>query len=225
MKIIYYGHSSLEIECNGKILIVDPFIQANPQAASIDFSSIKADYILITHAHYDHVMDVEELAKRTGAKIIANHEIVTYYSNRGFEGHGMNCGGSWQFDFGRVKMVQAIHSSSFPDGTYGGTAAGFVIESKGKTIYIAGDTALHLDMQLIPLFFKLDLAILPIGGNFTMDVTEAIVASEYLKCNNILGVHYNTAEAITINMEQAKIDFQKQGKELTLLNIGSQITI
>lgn len=226
MKITYYGHASLGLEINGKHILVDPFISGNPKAANIDISTLKADYIFLTHAHYDHVLDVEAIVDRTKAKIISNHEIVTYYSNhKKYEGHGMNPGGSWDFDFGRVKVVTAIHSSSFPDGTYGGNPVGFVIQSEGKTIYIAGDTALTWDMKLIPLFFKLDLAILPIGGNFTMDVQEAVVASEFIECDHILGDHYDTAEPITINHEKAIQAFKDKGKKLTLLAIGESISL
>src|SRR5690554_5321182 len=184
MEIKYYGHSSLEIIVNGKHILVDPFISSNPKASSIDINTLKADYIILTHAHYDHIMDVEAIVNRTKAKIISNHEIVTFYDvNNKYEGHAMNQGGSWDFDFGRLKAVTAIHSSSFPDGTYGGNPLGFILNAEGKTIYIAGDTALTFDMKLIPMFNKLDLAILPIGGNFTMDVDEAIVASDFIECN------------------------------------------
>lgn len=226
MKITYYGHSSLGLEINGKHILVDPFISSNPKAASIDINSLKADYILLTHAHYDHITDVEAIVDRTKAKIISNHEIVTYYENtKKYKGHAMNHGGSWEFDFGKVKLVNAIHSSSFPDGTYGGNPAGYVISSEGKTIYIAGDTALTMDMKLIPLFFKLDLAILPIGGNYTMDVEEALVAADFVACNKVLGIHYDTAPYIEINHEESKQKFLGKNKELVLLKIGDSLTV
>src|SRR5690606_9453536 len=142
MNITYYGHSCLSIEINGIRIVVDPFITGNPKAAHIDINTIKPDYVLLTHAHYDHIIDLEALVKQTNAPIIANHEIVTYYAQKSIKGHAMNPGGSWDFEFGRVKMVRAVHSSSFPDGTYGGDAVGFVIEAAGNTVYIAGDTAL-----------------------------------------------------------------------------------
>lgn len=225
MKITYYGHSCINIELNGKNILVDPFISGNPKAAGIDINSLQVDYILLTHAHYDHVWDVEAIAKRTNAQIISNHEIVTYYDKMGIKGHGMNQGGSWNFDFGKVKVVSAIHSSSFPDGTYGGNPVGFVIQQNGKSIYVAGDTSLTMDMKLIPLFYKLDLAILPVGGNFTMDIDEAVVAANFIECNKILGIHYDTAELITIDHEQAKAAFHNRGKELILLNVGEHLTV
>src|SRR5699024_795181 len=140
MKIRFYGQNSLSIETGGKHIIVDPFISENPLSKDkIDIKDLKADYILLTHAHGDHVLDAEAIAKNTGAKIISNFEIVTYYEAKDIEGHGMNHGGSFEFDFGKLKMVNALHSSSFPDGTYGGNPAGYILESDGKTIYIAGD--------------------------------------------------------------------------------------
>lgn len=225
MIITYYGHSCVGVEAEGKHLLIDPFISPNPQAAHIHIDTLKVDYILISHAHYDHIMDVEAIAQRTGAIIISNHEIATYYGGKGFTTHGMNFGGSWNFDFGKVKMVNAIHSSSFPTGENGGNPAGFVISSENKSIYFAGDTALTMDMKLIPLFYKLDLAILPIGGNFTMDIEEAIIAADFVQCKRVLGIHYNTAEAISINKEEAEKKFQEQSKELILLPIGNDLVI
>lgn len=225
MKITYYGHSCLGIEAGGKHLLIDPFISGNPKAEHINPDSIPADYILLTHAHYDHVLDVERIVERTGASLISNHEIITYYTNKGLEGHGMNHGGSWDFEFGRLKAVPAIHSSSFGDGTYGGNPMGFVLEADGKTIYIAGDTSLTMDMKLIPMFFKLDLAILPVGGNFTMDVKEAVVAAEFLDCKKILGIHFDTMDIISIDHEAAKKSFSAQDAELTLLQPGESIDI
>lgn len=225
MKITFLGHASLGIELGDLTIIVDPFITGNDLAKAIDINSLKADYILITHAHQDHVLDVESIAKRTGAKIVSNYEIVTHYGNLGFEGHPMNHGGSWQFDFGRLTYVNAIHTSSFPDGTYGGQPGGFILESKEGNIYIAGDTALTMDMKLIPLQTKLDLAILPIGDNFTMGIESAVIASDFIECSNILGVHYDTFGYIEIDHAQAKNKFSLAGKELHLLEIGKTMTI
>src|SRR5690606_27537215 len=120
MKITYYGHASLGIEVNGKKIIVDPYISANELASHIDVQQLEADYILITHAHGDHILDVEAIAKNTNAIIVSNAEIAGYYEAKGFRTHPMNHGGTWEFDFGKVKYVNAIHSSSFPDSTYGG---------------------------------------------------------------------------------------------------------
>ena len=225
MKITCYGHASLSIEVGGKHILVDPFISANPNASHININELQADYILLTHAHGDHVLDVEYIAGRTGAVIVSNYEIATHYGEKGFKSHPMNHGGSWNFDFGKLKYVNAVHSSSFPDGKYGGNPGGFVIEGEHKNIYIAGDTALTMDMKLIPIRTKLDLAILPIGDNFTMDIGDAIIASDFVECDKILGVHYDTFGYIEINHEEAIRQFFDKGKDLMLLEIGESIEL
>jgi L-ascorbate metabolism protein UlaG (beta-lactamase superfamily) len=225
MKITFYGHAALGIKVGDKHILVDPFISANPLAAHIDIETLKADYILLTHAHGDHILDVEVIAKRTGAVIVANAEIAGYYAAKGFTSHPMNHGGSWNFDFGKLKYVNAIHSSSFPDGSYGGNPGGFVIEGERKNIYVAGDTALTMDMKLIPMRTKLDLAILPIGDNFTMDVEDAILASDFVDCDKILGYHYDTFGYIKVDHKDAIQKFFDKGKDLMLLEIGDSIEL
>lgn len=225
MKITFYGHASLGIEIAGKNIIVDPYISPNSKASHVDVQALKADYILLTHAHGDHIADVETIAKNTNATIVSNAEITGYYDKKGFKTHPMNHGGSWNFDFGKVKFVQAIHSSSFPDGSYGGNPGGFVIEGEHKNIYIAGDTALTFDMQLIPLRTNLDLAILPIGNNFTMDVEDAIIASDFVECDKILGYHFDTFGYIEIDHQEAVKKFFDAGKDLMLLEIGESIEL
>ena len=137
----------------------------------------------------------------------------------------MNHGGSWQFDFGRLTYTNAVHSSSFPDGTYGGQPGGFILETKEGNVYIAGDTALTMDMKLVPLQTKLDLVVLPIGDNFTMGIDSAVIASDFVECPNILGVHFDTFGYIEIDHDKAKNIFSKVGKQLHLLNIGESLTI
>lgn len=225
MKITFYGHASLGIKIGDTNIIVDPYITANEAASHIDIMQLKADYILITHAHGDHILDVEAIAKNTDATIVSNAEITGYYEKKGFNVHPMNHGGSWNFDFGKVKYVVAHHSSSFPDGTYGGNQGGFVIEGERKNIYIAGDTAVTFDMKLIPMRTKLDLAILPIGSNFTMDVEDAIIASDFLDCDKILGYHYDTFGYIKIDHSEAKRKFYDKGKDLMLLEIGDALEL
>jgi len=225
MKITFYGHASLGIEVGGKKIIVDPYISPNPKASHIDVDTLEADFILLTHAHGDHIADVETIAQRTNALIVSNAEIAGYYEKKGFRTHPMNHGGSWDFDFGNVKYVNAIHSSSFPDGSYGGNPGGFVIEGERKNIYIAGDTALTFDMQLIPMRTKLDLAIFPIGDNFTMNVDDAILASDFVECDKVLGYHFDTFGYIEINHEEAIKKFFDVGKDLMLLEIGASIDL
>jgi len=225
MKITFLGHGSIQIQIDEKYILVDPFITGNPKATHIDINSLKADYILITHAHQDHILDVEAIAKRTGAVVISNYEIVSHFQDLGIEGHPMNHGGNWEFDFGKVKYVNAIHTSSFQDGSYGGQPGGFVIEGEHKNIYIAGDTALTYDMKLIAMQTKLDLAILPIGDNFTMGIDDAIIASDFIECDKILGYHYDTFGYIEIDHDDAIRRFFDKNKDLMLLEIGASIEL
>ncbi|PZD77250.1 metal-dependent hydrolase [Mesonia sp. K7] len=226
MKITFFGQNSFHIEIAGKNIIVDPFISGNELSKDkVDIHSLKADYILVTHAHQDHTLDVESIAKNTGATIVSNFEITNYYEEKGFTVHPMNHGGSWKFDFGKVKYVHAIHTSTFADGTHGGQPGGFVISAEEKNIYIAGDTALTMDMKLIPMQFPLDLAILPIGDNFTMGVDDAVIASDFLDCNRILGCHYDTFGFIKIDHGLAKEKFTMKKKELILLPINGSLEV
>lgn len=225
MKITYYGHAALQVDVAGKTILVDPFISPNPSAFAIDVAALQADYILLTHAHGDHIADVETIAQQTNAVIVANAEIAGYYEAKGFKSHPMNHGGAWKFDFGTLKMVNAIHSSSFPDGSYGGNPAGFVLQAENQTIYIAGDTALTMDMKLIPMRYNLDLAILPIGDNFTMDYVDAVTAADFLQVNRVLAYHYDTFGFIKVDTQQAATAFKNAGKELVLLQIGEHLEL
>nr|WP_205960517.1 metal-dependent hydrolase [Flammeovirga sp. MY04] len=226
MNITFLGHASLLIETQGKSLLVDPFISANEKASHINIDELKVDYILITHGHQDHVLDVEAIAERTKAQIISNFEIVSYYGEKGLNGHPMNHGGEFSFDFGQLKYVNAIHSSVLPDGTYGGNPGGFILFNAEACIYIAGDTALTMDMKLIPMTSpKLDLAILPIGDNFTMGVNDAVIASEFVECDKVMGYHYDTFPPIVIDQADAKEKFKAKGKELLLPSIGEKTSL
>lgn len=226
MKVKYYGHSSFSVNTGGKNLLFDPFISPNALAKNIDISGIQADYIFLSHAHEDHVADALTIAMNTQAKIIAIWEIAEWSIRNGHSDvHPMNIGGIREFDFGKVQLVTAIHSSSFKDGTYGGVAAGFVITSGGRTFYYSGDTALTLDMQLIPERYTIDVAFLPIGSNFTMDVTDAIKAAKFVKCNKVVGMHYNTFGYITIDNQAAIRQFEQAGITLNLPAIGQEIEL
>lgn len=226
MKFTYYGHSCFLIDTGTHKLLFDPFITPNDKASEINIEAIEADYILVSHGHEDHVADLERLANQTGASIISNFEIVSYFGAKGIDGHPMNHGGSASFPFGRVKMVNAIHSSVLPDGTYGGNPAGFVVQTKERCFYYAGDTALTYDMKLIPeMGFDLDFAILPIGDNFTMGPDEAVKAAEFIQCNNIIGVHFDTFGYIEIDHSAARRQFENQGNQLHLLEIGQSVQV
>ena len=225
MKIKYLGQSSFLIETGGSKLMFDPMISGNPKA-NIKVEELKCDYILLTHGHQDHVLDAEAIARNNDAKIISNFEIVTWYSNKNIKGHPMNHGGAWKFPFGKVKYVNAVHSSVLPDGTYGGNPGGFVVSNDELCFYHAGDTALTLDMKLIPLTCpKLDFAILPIGDNFTMGYEDAAIAAEYIECDKIIACHYDTFPVIEVDKGKAKEAFQKRQKELLFLEIGEETTL
>jgi L-ascorbate metabolism protein UlaG (beta-lactamase superfamily) len=226
MKITFYGQNTLVLDISEVKIIVDPFITGNPLSKDkVDVNDLDADYILLTHAHEDHVLDAAVIAKNTRATIVSNYEIAMHYQEKGFNVHPMNHGGSWNFTFGKLKYVNAIHTSTFADGSDGGYPGGFVIESKEGNIYIAGDTALTMDMKLIPMRTKLDLAILPIGDNFTMGIEDAIIASDFVECNKVLGVHYDTFGYIEIDSDEAVKKFSKASKELILLDIGGSLTV
>jgi len=226
MKLSYYGHATFLLEIKGSNILFDPFITPNELARDIDANAIPADYILISHGHEDHVADAVSIAKRTGATVVSNYEIITWFGGQGVEnGHPMNHGGSWSFDFGSVKYVNAVHSSVLPDGTYGGNPGGFIISTDEGNIYYAGDTALTYDMKLIGETANLKHAILPIGDNFTMGIDDAVIASDFIGCKEIIGMHYDTFGYIEINKEEAKDKFSTAGKNLTLLNIGETIDL
>lgn len=226
MRFTYYGHACFSLEMGGKHLLFDPFITPNELAKAVDSSTIPADFILISHAHFDHLADAEAIARRTGATIITNWEIYEYFKKKGFEKiFPMNVGGKADFDFGTLKCVIAQHSSSFPDGSYGGTAMGFVIKSPEGNVYYSGDTGLSLDMQLIPSFAVLNFAILPVGDCITMGIDDAVRAAHMLSCHKIIGVHYNTWPTIELDKDKAFELFNRNGLELLLPEIGSSIEL
>ncbi|MCB9236186.1 MAG: metal-dependent hydrolase [Bacteroidia bacterium] len=224
MKITFYGHSSFSVKTGETILLFDPFISANPKAAHIDINKLEADYILLSHAHQDHILDAMAIAKRTGATIVSNYEITTWYEKQGHKKtHPLNHGGSWNFDFGRVKYVNAIHTSSFPDGSYGGNPGGFIVFLKeGKTFYYSGDTALTMDMKLYA-DDQPGLAILPIGDNFTMGVADAVKCADMVNVKEVMGVHYDTFGYIMVDHADAKAKFAAAGKNLHLPGIGESL--
>lgn len=226
MKLSFYGHATFGVEIKGKKILFDPFISSNPLAKHIDIQNIAADYIFISHGHIDHIGDAVQIAKRTHAVCIAAPEVARWLQKEGVEKtHGMNHGGFVSFDFGRVKGVNAIHSSGLPDGTYGGNPMGFVFTTEEGNFYFAGDTALTADMQLIPGWTKLNFSVLPIGSNFTMDVADAIRAADFVKCDKVVGIHYDTFPAIKIDKEEAIQSFRMAGKNLLLPGIGETIEL
>lgn len=226
MKLTYYGQSCFAVVAGGKNLVFDPFITPNELAKHVSLAGIEADYILASHGHADHLADCVTLAKQTGATAIGAFELVEWLNNKGVEKyHPMNIGGKWTFDFGTVKCTNAIHSSAMPDGSYGGNPMGFIVTAGDQSFYYSGDTALTMDMQLVPRWAKLDFAVLPIGDNFTMGYEDAILAAEMIRCKNIVGVHYDTFGFIKVDHKKVKNAFKDAGLNLFLPRIGESIDL
>lgn len=200
MKITYHGHSVLSIVMkDGQKLLFDPFITGN-SLTDLIADEVKTDWILVTHGHSDHIGDMIPIAKRNDATVISIVEICNFAEKNGVQKtHGMNIGGKFDFPFGRVKMVQAYHSSGYEVNgqmLYMGEPAGFILQAEGKTIYHAGDTAYFGDMAFLGETFEIDLAFLPIGDNFTMGPSDAAIAAKRLKAKHVVPIHYNTFPVI-----------------------------
>lgn len=227
MEITYLGHSCFILDLNGIRVLFDPFITYNELAGAIDKEQIKADYVLLSHAHQDHMADAEYILKKNNASLVAIFEVCEWYKAKGIEKlvH-MNIGGKVNLPFGTVRMVHAAHSSVLPDGTYGGNPAGYVIESAGKIIYFAGDTALTYDMKIISELYKqVDVAFMPVGGTLTMDIADAVIAANWVNTRKIIGMHYDTWPNIQINHPEALEIARQADKELTLMQIGEKINL
>lgn len=227
MKVIYLGHSALLLETGSHTLIIDPFLSGN-DLAPVKPEEVKPDFILLTHGHEDHVGDTEAIARANGSTIIANFEIASYFGEKGLTTHGMYIGGQCTFPFGRVKMTIAHHGSSLgtPEGRVPmGNPAGLLITAGGKTVYHAGDTGLFLDMQLIGQLDAIDLAVLPIGDNFTMGPEDALKALEFLRPKAVLPVHYNTWPPIAADGDAFCREAEKQGIKGHALKPGEALEI
>ncbi len=222
MKYRYLGHSCIQLTLNDSILLIDPFIRGNERALDIDIITLQPDFILLTHGHFDHMSDAGKIAKQSGATIIANYEIATHFSDKGFDTIPINHGGTiYKNDFS-AKYVTAVHSSSLPDGSYAGNPGGFVIYNDEICVYHAGDTALTYDMKLLSDQFDLDLAFLPIGGQLTMDVAGAITASRFIGCKHIVGIHFVVLGELRITPKEAVDQFKANGMFLELMEIGEE---
>lgn len=229
MKLTYHGQSTVTIETNGHHLVIDPFFSGNDKATT-NPDDVKADFILLTHAHADHMLDAERIAKATGATIIATHELATYLSFKGLNVHPMNLGGQFEFSFGKVKMTQAFHSSSIIDEekqtiTYMGMPAGFLLTIEGKEIYHAGDTALFGDLALYGAHHAIDLVFLPIGDNFTMGPDDALIAADMLQAKAVVPIHYDTFDLIKQDANAFCEQIEAQGQTGHLLAIGESLEL
>ncbi len=225
MKLTYYGHSTFLVEVKGKKLLFDPFVTYNDLAKGIvDVDALQADYLFLSHGHQDHVADAVSVALRTGATVVASYEVCLWMQNQGVKNlQFMNTGGKTDLGFGVVKMVVAHHSSSFPDGSYAGNPVGFVFRTDEGNFYYSGDTALTLDMQLVPRFAVPDFAVFPIGDTLTMGVEDALEAAHLVKTGVVVGVHYDTFGNIQLDKAKALSLFEQGGVTLKLPAIGETI--
>jgi L-ascorbate metabolism protein UlaG (beta-lactamase superfamily) len=194
-KLTWYGHAALGLETGGHKIVVDPFLKGNP-AATISPEDVEADFILISHGHGDHVGDSIAIAQRTKALVISVNEIAVWFGNQDIEAHGQHIGGGYQYPFGYLKLTLALHGSELPDGSSGGNPCGFLLTTtEGQKIYMAQDTGLFGDMKLIG-DEGIDLAVLPIGDNFTMGPDDALRAVKLIRPKVVIPIHYNTWELI-----------------------------
>lgn len=228
MKITYLSHSCFLVETGTHRLIIDPFLTGNP-LAKVKASEIECDFILVSHGHEDHLGDAVEISKRTGATIVANFEVAMTCASRGAKNvHPMNPGGGWNFPFGRVKLTVAHHSSSnqTPDGfLYLGNPCGILIFAEGKTVYHAGDTALFGDMRLIGELNKIDVAMLPIGDNFTMGADDAAIAAEFLRAGLSIPMHFNTFDLIKTDPHLFAKKVEANGQRAKVLGAGESVEV
>jgi L-ascorbate metabolism protein UlaG (beta-lactamase superfamily) len=225
MKLTYYGHACFAVDVAGKTVLFDPFITPNELARGLDIDRLAADYILVSHGHEDHVADLRAIALRTGATVLCNFEIYRWLAQQGVQSVlPMNHGGTARLDFGRAKLVAAIHSSSLPDGSYGGNPGGWVVETPEGNFYYSGDTALSQEMKLLGESTPLKFAVLCLGDTFTMGLDDAVRAADFIRCNQIVGVHYDTFPPIVIDHPAALAKFRQAGKTLHLVPIGQSVT-
>lgn len=225
IKITYHGHSAFEITTGDHSILIDPFFTYNKNA-KIKPADVKTDYIILSHAHGDHIGDTIEIAEKNDATIIAVHELSEYLISKGLKSHGMGIGGQREFPFGKVKFTIAHHSSSLEgEKLYMGEPAGIILTLGDKTIYHSGDTGLFLDMKLIGEMFNIDLALLPIGDNYTMGIDDAVKAVEFLDCKTVSPMHYGTFDVIDANPEEFKRKVESIGKKCVIMPYGEAMTI
>jgi L-ascorbate metabolism protein UlaG (beta-lactamase superfamily) len=221
-KATFLGHSCVQLTDGTYSLIIDPFLTGNPKSAAKP-ADIKADFVLITHGHGDHLGDGIEIAQKNKATVIANHELANYCSRHGCTVHGMHIGGAHTFEFGRVKLTIAHHGGGAGDHAeiYTGPPVGFLITLGGRLLYHSGDTGLFYDMKLIGEMNKIDLAFLPIGDNYTMGIEDAVKAVAFLEPKAVVPLHYDTFDLIA--QDPQEFARRIQGSKVTILKPGESI--
>ena len=225
MKLKYFSHSAFQITSDsGKVVLIDPFLTGNP-TAPVTAESVEADFIILTHAHGDHIGDTFDIAKRCDSLIIAVNELADYVISKGLKAHNMHIGGGYNFEFGKVKFTIAHHGSMTPDGQYAGEPAGVLVTIDGKTIYHTGDTRLFYDMKLIGEMNHIDYMLAPIGDNFTMGIDDAVKAVELANPDVAIPIHYNTFPVIEANPEEFKKKVEALGKKSMVLAYGQELEI
>jgi L-ascorbate metabolism protein UlaG (beta-lactamase superfamily) len=224
-KVIWYGHACFLIETDRAKLLIDPFLSGNP-LSPVTADEVAPDYILVSHGHGDHLGDTVDIAKRTGATVISNFEIQNWLTNQGLENvHPQHIGGGFDYPWGRVKLTIALHGSALPDGSYGGNPCGFLLYIKDKKIYHACDTGLFYDMKLIGEE-GIDLAILPIGDNFTMGPDDALRAVKLIEPTQVIPIHYNTFDVIKQDPQAWAVRVEKETfAKATVMSPGDQIEL
>ena len=225
MKLKYFSHSAFQLTTStGKKILIDPFLTGNP-TAPVKASDVNADYIILTHAHGDHIGDSFDIAKRCNSTFICVNELAEYCKSKGFNAHNMHIGGGYNFEFGRVKFTIAHHGSMTPDNYYGGEPAGIIISADGKNVYHTGDTGLFYDMKLIGEMTSIDYMLLPIGDNFTMGITDALKAVELASPKIAIPMHYNTFPVIAADPNEFKKQAEAKGFKTRVLNFGEEIEL
>ena len=218
MSITYLGHSAFEIKISDKKILIDPFLVKMP---NYDYSDVTD--VFVTHGHGDHLGSAIEISKQTGARITAIFELANYCATKGANVNGINLGAWLDFDWGKVIAVPAFHSSSTPEGIYAGCPCGYIFEIEGKIIYHAGDTCLNSEMKIIGDIYQPDIAMLPVGGQYTMDIEMAVMASEMLNVTAVIPMHYNTFEAINVDITEFERQIREKGKVPVVLKIGQTL--
>ncbi len=225
MKLRFFGHSACQITTNsGKRILIDPFLNGNP-VSPVKADGVEADYIILTHAHGDHVGDTISIAKRCNSTVICVFELGNILEETGLTVHTMHIGGGYNFEFGRVKFTIAHHGSVYPDGRYAGNPVGVIVSIEGKNIYHTGDTGLFQDMKLIGELNKIDYMLLPIGDNYTMGIDDAVIAVEFVNPTVAIPLHFNTFPVIENDPSEFKRKIESLNKKCRILEFGEEIIL